>query len=247
MNFFLKPKLSRISLVLIIANLVSFLVFYIPNYVMKSEPYALTCFRLFFGEFIAFILISLAVTFMYHEYIAGKSLWRMLLSGVALIATNCIYNLPYYYLLETALGNDWIESTLSSLMINLLIITIDLLKLLLFTLITVKASMLFAKKRSREEHSATILSSDGARILALEAPEQKAFFITALCIFVYNVIFEIVDVINHLAQYGSFRSSELIFVVFKFIFLIILLIISYVLQILLYNYYRKAYKNDQGI
>ena len=244
---FFKPRLDRISLVLIIANLVSFLVFYIPNYIMKSEPYALTYFRLFFGEFIAFILLSLAAVFLYHEFIVGKSLIRLLLSASVLAVTNCIYNLPYYYLLETALGSDWIESTLSSLLINLLIFFIDLAKLLLLTLLSAKLSMLFAKSKTREELGKTIINGEGGRILALEAPEQKTLFAVSAAIFLYNVIFEIADVVNHLIQYGSFRNSEIVFIVSKFVFLIAMLVLSYVLQCLLYNYYRKAYKNDQDV
>ena len=214
---------------------------------MESEPLALMYFRLFFGKFAVFILLSLSVVFLYHQFIVGKTLVKIALSALALAATNCIYNLPYYYLLETALGYDWIESTLSSLLINLLIFAIDLTKLLLLTLLAARLSMLFSKKKTRKEHSKAILSGDGSHLLMLEAPEQRALFSSSAAIFLYSVILEIVDVVDHLVQYGSFRNSELIFVVLEFVFIIALMVLSYILQILVYNHYRKAYKNDEEI
>ena len=247
MNFFLKPRLGRISLMLIIGYFLSFLVFYIPNYIMESAPMSLTYFRLFFGELVSFIAISLAVVFLYHIHLTGKSLVTMSLSALALAATGCIYNLPYYYLYETALGNDWIESTLSSMLICLLIVVIDLLKMLLFTHIAVMMSSVFSKKKVRSEHSELILAGNGGGIMMLEAPEQRSFFAVSVVIFIYNIIFEIADVVNHLTQYGSFRDSELIFIVSKFIFLVVLMVLCYILQCLLYNCYRKAYKDDKKV
>ena len=244
MNFFLKPRLGRISLMLIMGYFLSFLAFYIPNYIMESAPMSLTYFRLFFGELISFIALSLSVVFLYHIHLTGKSLLTLSLSALALAATGCIYNLPYYYLYETALGNDWIESTLSSMFICLLIVAIDLLKMLLFTHIAVMMSSVFSKKKARRDHSELILAGGGEGIMMLKAPEQRSFFVVSVIIFIYNVIFEIADVVNHLTQYGSFRDSELIFIVSKFIFLVALMVLSYVLQCLVYNVYRKAHNND---
>lgn len=244
-NFFLKPKLGRICLTLIIGYFLSLLIFYIPNYVMESTPIALTYLHLFFAEFISFITVSLAVVYLYHLCIIGKPKYDLILSAVALGATGCIYNLPYYYLFETAVGYDWIESTLSSMLICSFIASLDALKMLLFTLIASKLSYRFSGKRERNAHSALILKGDGKGVTMLERPEQKAFFGVSLGIFLYSLIFEISDVVSHLVQYGSFRNSELIYVVSKFVFLIILLISSYVLQCLLYNCYRKAHKDDK--
>ena len=247
MNFFLKPKLGRISLTLIIGYFLSFLIFYIPNYVMESTPVALTYLHLFFAEFISFITVSLAVVYLYHLYVIGKPKPALILSAVALASTGLIYNLPYYYLFETAVGYDWIESTLSSMLICSFIVILDALKMLLFTLIASKLSYRFSGKRERSAHSALILKGDGRGVMMLERPEQKAFFGVSLCIFLYSMILEVSDVVSHLAEYGSFRNSELIFIVSKFVFIVVLLILSYVLQCLLYNCYRKAYKDDKKV
>ena len=88
MNFFFKPRLDRIALLLSCGMLLSFLVFYIPNYVMESEPMALTYFRLFFGELIDFLALALSVTFIYQSYIAGKGRLCLLLSAIALTAVK---------------------------------------------------------------------------------------------------------------------------------------------------------------
>ena len=247
MNFFLKPKLGRICLTLIIGYFLSLLIFYIPNYVMESTPVALTYLHLFFVEFISFITVSLAVVYLYHLYIIGKPKYALILSAVALAAAGLIYNLPYYYLFETAVGYDWIESTLSSMLICSFIVILDALKMLLFTLIASKLSYRFSGKRERSKHSSLILNGDDKGILTLERPEQKAFFGVSLCIFLYSLILEISDVVSHLTQYGSFRNSELIYVVSKFVFIVALLVLSHILQCLLYNCYRKAYKDDKKV
>ena len=246
MRFLLKPTLGRISLILSICSLLSFWVFYIPNYVMESEPMALTYFRLFFGEFIDFLIIPIAVVFLYYKLRSGKRLSALIPSALALAATRCIMNLPYYYLLETALGSDWIESTLSSVLFNIVIVTIDLAVMLLFTLLVAKLSEFLARKHPEA-------SLDGAEnygvqeALKVITPDERSFFAVSLIVFFYNIASEVIDIAGHLAEYGSFRSSELIFVVSKFVFLIALLVLSYVLQCLLYNCYRKAHKNGQGI
>lgn len=240
MNLFFKPRLDRIALLLACGTLLSFLVFYIPNYVMESEPMALTYFRLFFGEAVDFITLALSVTFIYQSYIAGKERLGLLLSSLALAAVKCVYNLPYYYLLETAIGYDWIESTRSSLLINLLVVAIDLAKILLLSLLAVKLSGVFSGAKDKAAHISAIKSGSGDGVMMLAHPEQKAFFSVSLAILIYKLIFEIVDVISHLAEYGSFRTSELIFIVSKLAFFVLLMLVSYILQTLIYNYYRKV-------
>lgn len=247
MSFFLKPKLGRLSLLFVIANALAFLVFYIPNYVVLSEPMAITYLRIFLGEAVSFLIIPLSVTFIYYEFIIGARMLRLVLSALALVSTKCTYNLLYYYLFETALGYDWIESTLSSIGISILIVAVDLSLTLLLSFGAIRLAMLLTKKRSRDDFSKEHGIYDSIPIMTMQSPWQVSFFAASAAIFLYNIIIEIIDIANHLAEYGEFRSSELIFVVSKLVFFVILLLISYVLQCLLYNYYRKAQENDQTV
>ena len=82
-----------------------------------------------------------------------------------------------------------------------------------------------------------------ARAVTVSAPEHKAFFLIALVSFVINIAYEIFDIVNHLEIYGSFRQSEINFIVFKFVFFIALLAFCYILQTIVYNSYRKVFKN----
>ena len=239
MRYFTKNKVGAVAAMLSIISLASFLVFYIPNYVIPSEPVWLFYFRIYFGEAASFVVAPLAVTLILYRLTRGGKFTALILPAVALSATRCIIHLPYYYLLETAVGNDWIESTTLSLGINLIILILDSSLILGLAYGAYKLCARLTKKMGADD-SAYSLSG----VLALSRPEYVALFSTTLVIFIINIITEALDVAEHLESYGTFRSSELIFVVSKFILLIALLAISYVLQALLYNSYRKADEND---
>ena len=164
-----------------------------------------------------------------------------MLPTLALSATRCVINLPYYYLYETALGNDWIESTLLSFGINAVILLLDFL-LIFGIALGIDA---LTNRLSRGD-AALPLDSVRGSVAALDTPEYKSLFLVSVAVFLLNIFSEIVDVVEHLTNYGSFRSSELIFIICKFAFLVILLAFSYVLQTILYNSYRKAYANDRN-
>jgi hypothetical protein len=77
----------------------------------------------------------------------------------------------------------------------------------------------------------------------LNTPEYKALFTVSLITFIYKMVFEVIDIAAHLAEFGSFRSSELLYVVLRLVFFVILLLVSYILQALLYKTYNKG-END---
>lgn len=236
MSFLFKPRRMSIASLLMIISLLSFLVFYIPNYIiftMADEPLWLTYFRLFFGEAVDFLVITLSVSFIVFRS-SEKFSWRIFpLDALVLAATRCIYNLPYRYLDATANGNDWIESSRLSIGINLATVAFDTLVFMLFSYLALKLISLFSAHGKGEDTG----------ILSLGTPEYKALFSVSLLVFIYNVIFEVIDIAVHLVEYGSFRTSELIYVVSKLSLFVILLLVSYILQTLLYNYYRKESEN----
>lgn len=244
MRFFVKPRVFSLVALLLILNTLSFWVFYIPNYILEYEPRALSYFRLLFGELIGFLIIPLSSTLVYYLYASGKSSASLILPSLALAATKCVLNLPYYYLFETALGGDWTESVLFSLGMNALILALDTALILALSVGGVHLSARFAGKKDKNSFFELRLTEDwSARAVTVSAPEHKAFFLIALVSFVINIAYEIFDIVNHLEIYGSFRQSEINFIVFKFVFFIALLAFCYILQTIVYNSYRKVFKN----
>jgi hypothetical protein len=241
MGLFFKPRLRGLATMLMIASFLAFLAFYIPNYIIydgitKFVPEGLYYFYTFFGELVSFLLVPLSVSFILYRYSVGGSARSLILPALALAATKCVYNLPYYYLYETAYGSDWMESTTASLLLNLLYVTLDLAIILLLTWVAAKIVCALAK-RKRDD------ADDEPRITMLNTPEYKALFTVSLITFIYKMVFEVIDIAAHLAEFGSFRSSELLYVVLRLVFFVILLLVSYILQALLYKTYNKG-END---
>ena len=238
------------SALAILVNLILFLIFYIPNYILEADSTARDYASYFFTRLVEFILPTLSAVLIFIDSV-GKSPRSALIGAIWLSLPRFIYLFPYYYLYETAYGSDWIESILISLLINLLIISIYWLHVVLIYLVILYSSQRLIKreiigeypKSYAEKIPDSALTEFNKRVSDRMLSEVRrdgifnfdltvTFAIMLGCIaeFVYRFVLECVDAISYLAEYaGTYRSEEIVYMIFSFAFIVLEVIIAHLL------------------
>lgn len=234
-------------------NLLLFLLFYIPRYVLFVENDAWYYFYTFFTRLIEFLLPTLSATLLFVKS-TEQSTGRLFVYGAWFTIPRFIYYFPYYYLYETAYGSDWIESILYSLLTNLVLLPIYFLHIMglyfimsLFARRTVKREVIaknpqYGKADLSRREDARLgemvrlrLYDDMAREGMFNFDLTASFSILLGCIaeFVYRLIFECVDAVGYLIEYaGSYRTREIIYMVCSFTFILVELVAAYIIAYL---------------
>ena len=110
-----KKLFTIIGLSFVFVNLLTFCLFYIPNYVLMLNVEWVEYFRIFFNKFFEFLLPAVAATVLFLGY-PRDGLKKTITRAFCLSLPRIIYLLPYYYLYYILNFYDSIEAiTLSAL------------------------------------------------------------------------------------------------------------------------------------
>lgn len=243
-------KLYGISAAVLCAvNLILFLMFYIPIYVLELGSEGWDYFRYFFTEAVEFIIPPLASAVLFFGAVRDGTR-SVLLRAAVLSLPRLVYIFPYYYLYETAYGNDWIESIFLSFLISIagiIVMWLHLIVLLAVIYLTARAlivrellSALPPLKREKANKELRLtLNENAVKALPTRLSDKGLFNLTLPCVagvfaacfleFIISMLTEIGYIISHLAEYGSFRSSELVYTISKFILIFLLLFTAHAL------------------
>lgn len=235
---------------LVLINLLLFLIFYIPNYILEASSIAWDYFNHFLTRLFEFILPAISAVLLFVGAKNGSTR-QALISAIWLSLPRFIYLFPYYYLYETAYGSDWIESITISFLINILVIALYWAHLVALYLIMLCSARSMIKrtiiteypKAYAEKIPKDALPEFNKRIYSELSREMKrdgifnldltvSFAIMLGCIaeFVYRLALECVDAISFLIEYaGTYRTDEIIYMIFSFAFILLEALIAYVL------------------
>ena len=218
-------RLSRnATLILLLCYFLSFLIYYIPNFVVESE------FLAYFSTFVrrcSYLLIPISAA--YIAFIASSFLgvrWAVL-RLIPMTLVRMIYLLPLFYLMLLSDGFDSQEGLLIGLALSLgeALIAYGLTILLFF-------AMRFIQGYKREgDRSCDLLPSDW---LDFSNRTSLACALVSFAAFLYFFISEIVDTVLYIIKYsGYYRTGEIVYIIFSFVYDILLLFVYYLTFILI--------------
>lgn len=227
-------------------NFALILMLHIPENIIRKSSIGYDYFRFFFTDAFELLmpLVGSAVLFALLSDERGAAVLK---STLYFSLPRIIYLLPYYYLYATANGNDWQESLGLSFLITVLGVAINFGATfgfaMLMRLISVKAivselsdSLPEGKRRDKKSldaltkkaHAALPERTDERGLFDLSAPATLAVFVSALIAFVYSLGYEIYSIASYLAEWGSFLRSDLIYTVFRLLFVFVMLFLTHI-------------------
>lgn len=244
-------------------NLVSFLIFFIPNYVIEADIGWFEYVRLFFNKFVEFALPPIAACLLMSAYFDG-GIKKSLICAIYLALPRIIYLLPYYYLYHIAYGYDSIESICLSGLVTVFGVALMWAHItVLFLLARMIAIMAITKslandlppavqksipidikkmlnKQAKKAFGEQINFSDA---FDFDEPLTLGIFVTVFGEFIVNLIREIADTVVYLVNYaGYYRIDEIIYIMGSFIFLIIELLTVHFIS---YHVFKKINNEEK--
>lgn len=262
----LKKSLKKCFFIYLALYFALFLLFYIPNYVIEGYADIFGNFeyvRLFLSMLFEFILGSSGAVVLFVVLIKHGPLTpgRTLTAAAVIAAARIIYSLPYYYLYFLSYGYDSIDGIPLYTLSALLAVIFEWVKLLiLFALVyfssrrhIVKALTLSLPKAQQKnmpkKTKLTLLATADARlwgelshggIFNFDAPITLGIFLASVGQFVYALSLEVKTAVEYLTEFaGNYRSDEIIYMTWCFIFVILELIISHTVCYFLKNKLTK--------
>ncbi len=227
--------------------LVSFLIIYIPNYMVETTGVAVTYIVNFADKLFRFVLPLLSATMLFISCTEPR---RELIPRLALMSISSLaYNLPYYYLVYLAQGNDSLEALLLSSLASLAEYLFFALLSALFYFIMRYATVIAARRDSikalppayREHITKDLrkqLDRDSikalpehilkSRTVDLTSPVTFGIFCACFVQFALHLTNELISIVAYLIEYlGDYRESEVLYIIIVLIFIFAALFISH--------------------
>lgn len=239
-------------------NLFSFLIFFIPNYVIEADIGWFEYVRIFINKFAEFALPPIAAALLIKVYFNG-GIKNALIGAIYFSLPRIIYLLPYYYLYHIAYGYDSIESISLSALVTVFGVALMWAHItLLFLIIRMFAIRSIAKSLATDlppavQKSMTVdlkkkLNQQAEKSLCTEINFTGAFdfsipltlgiFAATFGEFIINFMRESVDTVTYLINYaGYYRMGEIIYITACFVFLIVELL---AVHLIAYHLFKKA-------
>ena len=229
MDFLLKIKDKlRLSapLMLTLISLLDFLIYYIIQLFFWDSDVAAYISH-FSGRFFEFAIPIFAAALMLVKMPKGK---KMLLYALCLALPRLIYSLPYYYLRYVYDVYDSKEAIVLSLITNIAVILLLMLK----TLLLYAVIRLLMKRAGTDEPKFPLSPFD------FDSPVVFGIMISALIPFVIELALEVYSTVSFFIEKGAkYRTDDIIFYCGSFVFLIASLILSHTLACLITNLIKR--------
>lgn len=206
-------------------HLVRFLLYYISTYLAQSV--ALTYISLYFSEIVYLFLPLLTAALLIKPYADG-GFPKSLILAIPISLAEIIYILPYRLFELAYQGYEIGETLFFSIIITLITLMLNYLRLLLLLSIIIFLTRLFAKSQ-KQKASAFAPSLEDKDPFDFSRPLTKGIFGASLTVFAFALISEIIDTVNFLLVYsGNYRMSEVLYMLFRYVFILAVLITSHV-------------------
>lgn len=220
-------------------HFLSFLIFYIPNFVVTvNNVDAATYVVQFLGHVFKFVLPLIAATVV---FLACYKTFKKVIATVAILSISSLaYNFLYYYLMFLSYGNDSIEASLISLGVSaleyLLFSGLTLLFWYIMRLATVRAARREAicdlPKAYREKPTKEMLQKIDlvsidelptyiakSRATDVTSPVTIGVFFACLTQFAFQLIYTLTGIILNLIEYMDYSTAELIYIIVVLLFI----------------------------
>ena len=268
----LKKSVFKCFFVYLALYLGLFLLFYIPNYAIPDYAYTVGDFeyvRYFFSLLFEFVLTTSAALMLFVILVKSKdvTLGRVLSSAAAIAAAKIIYSLPYYYLYFLSFGYDSIDGIPLYTLSALLAVIFECVKLVAFFYLcyfvsrrhivkefTLKLPIAKqknppAKVKAEIKKAADTRLADGLSlggVFNFDVPLTLGIFLVSVGQFVFALISEIKNAADYLIEFaGNYRTSEIVYMTWCFVFLVVELAISHLVCYYLKNKLTKLTSSEE--
>ena len=221
----LKNKLTYIFLAVAAGvNILRFLLYYISTYITESA--AMIYISSYFSE-ITYMLFPLITAAFIHSTYKKHSFGKAMLLAIPFSLAEILYLFPYRAFELAYDGYEITVTLLFAILIALITVILNYAKALFILFIIIFLPRIFAKQKGKTKfHVKGELSDGGA--FDFSNPEAKGIFGASLTVFIFAVISEIIDTVGFLLNYsGTYRASEILYILFRYIFILAMLIISH--------------------
>ena len=235
----------RWFLIFAAAEILLFTAFYLNNFIFEytSVIEKLEYVRIFADDLIHFAIPCLSATVLFIHYKNG-GVRSVYIGSLYLVLSRLFYTVPYYYLYHIYVGYDSVESILASLLVSVLICVVTYLWILLLMLIGNVALSFKCKKIGASQPS----SLCEYELIDLNSPATFATLAMIFVAFIAELAEEIINTVTYLIDYsGTYRTSEIIYIVFCFVFLIVKLLFTHILSVIVRKIILKLRANHQSI
>lgn len=262
-----KLGIKGFAAILTLANLALFLLLFIPYYVIEDAE--ITLGYLYFTEYADEILrwlLPVIAAAVVSIRACGQQFSKAIRPSVLLALSNLAYTVPYYYLVSISRGSDTPEALLMSLGISLLyIILFSAYTLLLVLIIKTTFKRFTAKeiqatlpkeyalaptkemwndclKEANKSASEKIMRG---HMFDFSEPATLGIFFAALMQFTLFFLSEIYTAVSYLITYaGGYKSGEIALMIFRFIFLVIMLFVCHSAAHLAKKHTRSPFEDN---
>ena len=240
----LKSVLPRWFLLLTLGNIISYSAVHI-DYLFEHDAfmYANICVTTAW-DFIFPVICAALMLFLYVKWNTKSAL----LGGMLLCSTKFFYSLFFYYL-DYVINESYItrDAILMSLMISALVIVVSYAHSVIFFLVMLAITR-FCKhsgnKPTKERLNCELGKGD---FFDLDNSTVRGLIsLSAIQLILYTVL-EIIDTREFLSKYGNTADTEeLIFIIFKYVFLLGLFILSHYSNVKLLQKLNNKYTNGDN-
>lgn len=222
-----KNKLAYI-LVAIMAgvNILRFLLYYLSTYILESA--ALVYISSYFSEVTYMLLPLITAAFILRSYMKS-GFGKAMLYALPFCVTEILYLFPYRAFELAYEGYEITATLLFAILITLITVILNYAKTLFLLFIIIFLTRIFAKPKSKRKNDLNDSLADcGA--FDFSNPETKGIFAASLNVFILSLISEIIDTVSFLLSYsGTYRTGEILYILFRYVFILAMLIISHAL------------------
>jgi hypothetical protein len=224
-----KPLYKKTLIALILINLLTFLVYHVTTYLIGGRVSAYVFF--YFREIAEFTLPPLTALAIYAAYLdRGRS--AALIRAIPYALTSAVFKFPYHAF-EYAYEGIEIDGVMlfSALNAILGVIVYYVETVVLYLLISIVTDKISLKNEVKKD---VILSA--AKPFDLDAPLNAGILSAVGAMFVYKLVLEIIDTVNYIVSYaGSYRIEEIIYMTFRYVFILALAILAQLVIALIKN------------
>lgn len=225
---------GRLCAILTGANFALLMLYYIPYYIVEAENLTegLVYFFTYAEEIFGWVLITVTAS-VALVYGLTWSFKKNILTILLLSLTRLMYTLPYYYLLALDFGFDSLEGLGISLAVSVIDITVFALHIFVLVFIGGFAAAAFKAKSLKRRELLAVKDTLSYGLLptapfALSEPVTVGVFALCFIEFTYKLALEIYNAVSYIIDYAeNYRNSEIIYMVFRFIFVLLMLLLTH--------------------
>lgn len=230
MNINERSIFKKTVILLAVLNLAAFFIYHLTTYTVGGTVAAFIFY--YFHEAVEFCLPLIAALSLYATYLKrgnGAALLRALPYSLTFLLFLFPYNAFTYAYEGIEIGGVMLFASLSALFSTVVIYIETVVLFLLISLVSARLSI----KRGRGDGIGAL---DIAGPFDLDSPINCGILSAAGAMFIYKLVYEVIDTVNYLIDYsGTYLIGEIIYMVFRYIFLLILALGAHALLVLIKN------------